>query len=114
MRLAAGGHSVMVKSGWGFGFIVFGFFFCIGQVTMMTSDFILFFSILDPIVRNYIQKMVLEESFCHWLCSLGYVAGNQGRDCEFDQQGDIAACDLLTLALLPYCPAVPAVGAYLC
>lgn len=81
---------------------------------MMTSDFILFFSILDPLVRNYVQKMVLEESFCHWLCSLGYVAGNQGRECGFDQQGDIAACDLLTLALLPYCPAVPAVGACLC
>lgn len=27
MRLAAGGHSVMVKSGWGFEFIVFGGFF---------------------------------------------------------------------------------------
>lgn len=27
MRLAAGGHSVMVKSGWGFEFIVFGVFF---------------------------------------------------------------------------------------
>lgn len=27
MRLAAGGHSVMVKSGWGFEFIVFVWFF---------------------------------------------------------------------------------------
>lgn len=64
MRLAAGGHSVMVKSGWGFEFIVFGFFFCIGQVTMMTSDnFFFFFQFWTRLLETTFKKWSWRKVF---------------------------------------------------
>lgn len=103
----AGGRSVKVKAGRGFECIVFFL------MAMMVSYYV-FIYIFCQFWTRLLETTCNKKASGGKFLSLVMQPWLHGREPSSTNRGDIAACDLLTLALLPYCAAVPAVVAYLC